>query len=225
MATKYFGGMDLTQIGTLTAAAIVSLGLLTTQSLSVTTNGVVGGNLTVNGVSSSTNMVVSDAAQIQGSVIDVMTHASMTSPGYVGFGTHFPSQPYTFAGNVYDRQILHYINGNNVGSPNLFGFANPDRTNGASFFPRSFGVGTPNEAWIFATTTVVGIGGFADQSATLNVLGNVSSTTSTVKDFSAVNAISIGGGSSTRAVCYKADGRTLGFCSTVVSATGTCTCN
>lgn len=36
MSTKYFGGMDLAQIGTLTAATIVSLGLITASALQVT---------------------------------------------------------------------------------------------------------------------------------------------------------------------------------------------
>lgn len=36
MSTKYFGGMDLAQIGTLTAAAIVSLGLVTASAFMVT---------------------------------------------------------------------------------------------------------------------------------------------------------------------------------------------
>lgn len=38
-------------------------------------------------------------------------------------------------------------------------------------------------------------------------------------------ALDAGGGSAGKAICWKADGKTLGFCSTVVGATGGCTCN
>lgn len=37
--------------------------------------------------------------------------------------------------------------------------------------------------------------------------------------------IAAGGGSAGHATCFKADGKTLGYCSDTVSASGTCTCN
>lgn len=39
------------------------------------------------------------------------------------------------------------------------------------------------------------------------------------------NAMIDTGGSANHGMCWKSDGKTLGYCSTVLSATGTCTCN
>lgn len=37
--------------------------------------------------------------------------------------------------------------------------------------------------------------------------------------------IAVGGGSASKAICWKADGKTLGYCSDTVGVTGGCTCN
>lgn len=64
MSTKYFGGMDLAQIGTLTAAAIISLGLLTTATLNVTSNALIQNNLAVYGTSTVAATYISGSSTV-----------------------------------------------------------------------------------------------------------------------------------------------------------------
>jgi len=57
--------------------------------------------------------------------------------------------------------------------------------------------------------------------STLNVGGDVNITSNLWIGGTMASA----GGSANQATCWKADGKTLGYCSTVVNATGGCTCN
>lgn len=61
-----------------------------------------------------------------------------------------------------------------------------------------------------------------------NYFGVSRSGTCLTPDLQITNAgnVSIAsGGSANKAICWKADGKTLGYCSTIVDATGGCTCN
>lgn len=181
MSTKYFGGMDLAQIGTLTASAIVSIGLLTAGSLLVQGDAHIQGSVVIDGGLS----VKTDAFYVNSSTGDVGVHTTSTV------------QPFTVQGNSYFRQGALYVNGTPVGSPPSYGLANPDHSNGPSLGPVSFGSGTPNEGWLFTTSTVVGMGGCINQSSTLSVCGNVSSTSLTTGNVTSTGTLAFNSASGT----------------------------
>ena len=66
--------------------------------------------------------------------------------------------------------------------------------------------------------TVLGSGSFASD---LNVGRDINAA----RNLSVIGSVALGGGSAGKAMCWKADGKTLGYCSTIIDAFGACTCN
>lgn len=84
-----------------------------------------------------------------------------------------------------------------------------------------------NTSGITTSTNQTVVGAFTDGAGSNTVvIGNASVTDVYFGSSATPNAkIHANGGSAGKATCWKADGKTLGFCSDVVGVTGGCTCN
>lgn len=174
---------------------------------------------------------------------DTMSSPRMiiSSSGNVGIGTNAPTQKLDVNGNV--KATAFYGDGTNltgiIGTSGADGNDGLDGTDGISVTatPEPAGTNCPaggvkytsasgddyvcngaqgspgSSSWNDGTgvvTTDVNVGiGISDPVQKLEVNGSVS----------------FGGGSANHAICWKADGKTLGYCSDAVASDGSCTCN
>lgn len=76
------------------------------------------------------------------------------------------------------------------------------------------------DCWTWTANEGTGTNG-----TTIYTLTHSGSTGAKALDVTGAGTLQAGGGSAGKAVCWKADAKTLGFCSTVPDATGACTCN
>ncbi len=170
---------------------------------------------------------------------EIRAYGNAIITGNVGIGTTSPGQHLEVSGT--GNQFIQ-VNSTDNGTTGFRFLRNP--TGYDTEFRNEAGVmyiatsldnfSTTNNRFVATYDGDVGLGGNITTGTTLTgakmvikSTGNVGIGTTAPATKLDVNGVATirSGGSANRAVCWKSDGKTLGYCSSVVAADGSCTCN